>query len=235
MNTIQQISKKFAQHNQQARLAWPKYNAMADGAWIRKHSGLPWLKLDISIPASVIYQEIQAVKDYLVDHREDYSEHTSWRSFCIHGKAYDATREDEHYQDLRPNIWTPEAKLLMPETVNFFQHYWPSADFARLRVMELAPGGIISVHRDHEPPGQLFPVNIAITQPAGCDFYMEGFGPVPFATGSAYMLDISNRHVVINNSNEYRYHIIAHHTHIQELDKLVKRSYNLSYASPPNN
>ena len=57
------------------------------------------------------------------------------------------------------------------------------------------------------------------------------FGVVPFETGSSFLLNISNRHTVINKSNEYRYHIIVHHLSIKDLDSLVLKSYNKSYAS----
>lgn len=229
MNTIQKISRKFAEHNKVPRCPWPEYNSSADGNWIRSSSGLPWLKLDIEIPFEKIFLEIQNIKIYFSDHRTDYNEHSSWRSFCIHGKSYDSTREDEYYKDSRPYGWTPESEQMMPETVAFFKTQWPSQDFLRLRIMELAPGGIISVHTDGEGIGKLYPINIAITQPSGCDFYMEKFGIVPFSKGDSYILNVHNRHTIINNSNEYRYHVIIHHKNIDELDQLILKSYKKSY------
>jgi hypothetical protein len=230
MNTIQQASRLFANKNKSLKLPWPDYNSTATGEWIRTQSGLPWLKLDVSIPVEMILEEISAIKDYFVDHRTDYSEHAHWRSFCVHGKSYDATREDQHYKDDRPYTWTEVAKQLMPNTVEFFKTQWPLPEYTRLRVMELAPGGIISVHRDNEFSRIMRPINIAITQPIGCDFYMEGYGVVPFEIGSAYLLNVTNRHTVINNSDQYRYHIIIHHPNIEILDSLVLKSYNKSYA-----
>ena len=63
------------------------------------------------------------------------------------------------------------------------------------------------------------------------NFYVENFGIVPFTLGSAYLLNVHNRHTVINNSNEYRYHIIVHHKDIKKLDSFILRSYNKAYAS----
>jgi hypothetical protein len=231
MNTLQKISKIFADKNSQLSVAWPEYSKNATAEWVRKQSGLPWLKLDIEIPVAIIHEEILAIKRYLVAHRTDYNEHTDWSSFCIHGKAFDATREDEYYNDTRPYTWTNEALQYMPNTVRFFRDVWPNNGYYRLRVMELAPGGVIGVHRDTSLPGVLQPVNIAITQPDRCDFYMENFGIVPFEVGSSFLLNIGNRHTVINKSDDYRYHIIIHHLSLKELDSLVLKSYNKSYAS----
>jgi hypothetical protein len=231
MTTIQQASRLFANKNKSCRLDWPEYNPQATGEWIRTQSGLPWLQLDVTIPTEHILKEVLAIKDYFVDHRTDYSEHTSWRSFCIHGKSYNATREDDYYNDNRPHTWTDVATRLMPNTVEFFKTQWPLTEYSRLRVMELAPGGIISVHRDGDFGKIMRPINIAITQPAECDFCMEGYGTVPFETGSSYLLNVTNRHTVINNSNQYRYHIIIHHPNIERLDSLILKSYNKSYAS----
>jgi len=231
MNTIQKASRLFANKNKSTRVAWPEYNPYANGHWVRTQSGLPWLKLDIDIPAELIFQEILAIKDYFVEHRTDYNEHNSWRSFCIHGKSHDHTREDQYYNDERPYVWTDIAKELMPCTIEFFKNQWPSPEYLRLRVMELAPGGIISVHQDGDFSKTMSPVNIAITQPLDCDFYMEGYGVVPFDIGSSYLLNVTNRHTVINNSNQYRYHIIIHHSNIEQLDSLILKSYNKCYAS----
>jgi Aspartyl/Asparaginyl beta-hydroxylase len=230
MIDIKKVSRLFADKNRNGKKQWPKFNSVADATWIREQSSLPWIKLEISIP-DYIHSEILNIKHLLVDHRDSYGEHKGWRSFCIHGKAYDATREDAHYNDTRPYIWTPEAEELMPQTVEYFKHTWPNAGYRRLRIMELAPGGIISVHKDAQPPDALRAVNIAITQPNGCEFIMENYGTVPFTKSSAYMLNISNNHTVINDSEEYRFHIIAHQEFNKDFDNMLVTSYNKTYAS----
>ena len=208
-------------------LPLPEFNESATAKWIQTESGLPWLPLDIEVPAQTILSEIQNIKHLLVDHRDDYAEHSGWSSFCLHGKAHNATREDEYYNDDRPYIWTPEAVELMPQTVEFFKK-WPAEKFARLRVMRLAPGGWISVHRDANIKS-LTPINIAITQPSGCSFVMEHHGSVPFAIGTAMLLDVSNLHTVFNNSDQDRWHLIVHQQFNQEFDILVAKSYNKLY------
>lgn len=229
MNTIQKLSRKFAEQQSLTQFADLPFNSIADVHWIYNHSNLPWLKLMISVPYEIINEEIKNIENHFVLHRSDYSEHTDWQSFCIHGKSFDATREDDYYLDNRPHDWTPEAIKLMPQTVEYFKH-WPRNKFFRIRVMKLAPAGIISIHRDAELPGKLGPINIAITQPLECKFVMENHGVVPFIKGSAFILNVSNRHTVVNDSDEYRYHIIVHQSNDAVFDKLVVESYNSYYA-----
>ena len=205
------ISKKFRKNISESR----------DFDWIREHSGVPWLKLQLTIPYKEILKEIKDNVDLLVDHRDDYGEHKGWRSFCIHGKSLTQT---QHCNDDRPFVWIPEIIEQMPNTVNYFKSW--NLDFHRLRVMALEPGGFISIHQDNKTPF-LGPINIAITQPADCKFVMEGWGTVPFEPGDAFMLDICNRHAVVNHSNETRYHIIAHYHNTPATFKtIVEDSYN---------
>jgi hypothetical protein len=188
--------------------------------WITQHSGIPWLKLLVDVPYTEILKEIENNVELLVDHRDDYGEHQGWRSFCIHGKSLTQT---QHCDDDRPFVWIPEVVERMPVTVNYFKSW--NLDFCRLRVMALDPGGFISLHRD-DKTSILRPINIAITQPDQCEFVMEGWGIVPFAPGDAFMLDISNLHAVVNNSNETRYHIIAHYSNLPDSFKtIVEQSY----------
>lgn len=230
MNTIQKLSRKFFAHQLTKQINKPPFNSAADAHWICNHSNLPWLKLNIAIPFNLIEQEIKNIENYFVLHRSDYNEHTDWQSFCIHGKSFDATREDAYYKDDRPHTWTAEALKLMPKTVEYFKH-WPHQIFSRIRVMKLAPGGIISLHRDAELPGVLEPINIAITQPKDCKFVMENYGEVPFTPGSAFILNVSNRHTVVNDSDQTRFHIIVHQTNDSTFDSLLVESYNTYYAN----
>jgi hypothetical protein len=193
-----------------------------DETWVE--SNLPYLPLAVDIPASVILDEIKSSEHLFVEHREEYGQHSGWSSFCIHGKSYDATREDEYYKDDRPYVWTPEAKSLLPNTIEFFKTSWFGSKFKRLRVMKLAPGGFISLHSDNGA-NKLGPINIAITQPGGCEFVFEKYGTVPFAVGSAIALNVYNNHCVYNNSDQDRYHIIVHQlTSTEEYSKMLVHS-----------
>jgi hypothetical protein len=220
----QLMFKKYV--NSQYQL--PEYNPNGDFDWIMSNSGLPWLQLDITIPHETILNEINNIESLLIEHRDDYGEHYGWKSFCIHGKSYDATREESHYNDDRPYVWTLEAQQGMPQTVEYFARYWPASQFKRVRVMLLEPGGYVSIHQDHAV-SKLTAINIAITQPAECKFVMANHGVVPFVPGRAFWLDISNQHTVINNSNQPRWHIIVHQLFDDNFQNMVVNSYKKLY------
>jgi hypothetical protein len=214
------LTKLFVKSNVVRRLPWPDRSTPHDYHWITHHSGAPWIDLKITIPIEDILKEIKINTELLVNHRDDYGEHYGWKSFCIHGKSLTTT---QHCDDDRPFHWIPEIIKTMPRTVEYFQSW--GVDFYRLRVMALEPGGFVSVHSDSNQQG-LGPMNIAITQPIDCQFVMEGWGVVPFETGKTFMLDTSNRHAVVNNSNEIRYHIIAHYKNLtDEFKNIVEQSY----------
>ena len=227
----QLMVKKYVNYQYQL----PVYNPAADFDWIQKQSGLPWLLLLLSVPYVAILEEIKNIKFLMSTHREDYNEHQGWKSFCIHGKSYDATKEDSYYHDDRPHVWTPEAESLMPATVEYFKTQWPGSHYRRIRVMLLEPGGYITIHRDSDCPG-LTAINIALTQPIGCDFVMEKRGTVPFSPGKALWLDISNNHTVFNNSDQERWHIIVHQSNnSQKFQNEVVNSYKKLYNTTNEN
>lgn len=189
---------------------------------IINESGLPCLKLDMVIPYETILDEIRKIENYFVPHREDNG--TGWMSFCIHGKSYDATREDVFYNDTRPHVWTNEANLLMPNTIEYFKNKFPFKKYTRLRIMKLLPGAFINMHRD-DKISRLRAINIAINNPLENKFYLEKWGIVDFKPGDAYMLDLSNYHAVYNESKETRYHIIVHGEMSKSMDDIITRSY----------
>jgi hypothetical protein len=214
------VDKKFVPSN---------LDATADVEWIQNHSGLPWMELDIEVPYKVMLEELVHVESYLVAHREQYGESHGWKSFCLHGKSYDATREDNYYNDNREHTWTKQAQELMPFTVNYFQSQWPKTHFQRLRLMLLQPGGYITLHKDHST-NKLGPVNIALSNPDQCHFVFEKHGAVPFQPGRAFWLDVGNHHVVFNHSDQPRWHIIIHQkAHSPEFEELIARSYKILY------
>jgi hypothetical protein len=231
----QKISQLMADKYLNYQYQLPEYNPEATFDWIQKHSGLPWLPLSLSVPDDAILAEIKNVKSLMSIHREEYNEHQGWKSFCIHGKAYDATKEDSYYDDNRPYKWTPEAESFMPDTVHYFKTQWSGSDYRRIRIMLLEPGGYITIHRDGDIPG-LTAINIAITQPIGCNFVMEKKGTVPFQPGLALWLDISNNHTVFNNSNQERWHIIVHQSmDNQKFQNEVVNSYKKLYNNTNEN
>lgn len=215
---------------QAANYSLPEYNPDADFDWIRHHSDLPWLPLDISVPVHMILEEIGRVRPLMTPHRDDYGEHQGWYSFCIHGRGFNLTLSDHHYQDTDTHYhWTAEAIQHMPGTIQYFKTQWPADQYRRLRVMLLAPGGYITLHSDGTGPA-LTPINIAITQPDECHFVVEHCGTVPFRPGAAMWMNVHNRHAVENRSASDRWHLIVHQNlDCPEFQSLVMRSYHLLY------
>ena len=178
-------------------------------------------------PLVLTLEQIKNIEDYFVNHRDELDS-KGWQSFCIHGKSYDATREDSYYGDNRHHEFTKEAMRLMPKTVEFFFTEYPAVNFSRVRVMKLLPGGYILLHKDGSRR-ELSPVNIAITQPDDCHFIVEKYGEIPFKPGKSFFLDVSNMHTVVNYSGVPRYHIIVHADHNDNFKELVVNSYKSLY------
>lgn len=162
--------------------------------------------IEMKVPVNEIYGEILQIKKFFVQHREKDS--IGWSSFCIHGKSFDATREDNYYNDDRAHVWTQEALKYMPTTIDFLKSL-NFIKFHRVRVMCLEPRGFINIHRDQDE-SNLGPINIAINHPKNCKFYLEHHGELVFRPGVAYRLNLVNYHAVINYSDTPRYHIIVH-------------------------
>lgn len=190
----------------------PPYVAdLTDASAIRQTSGLPWLPLILpfDLPYQGMLAEAQALREGFVPHRTDGAH--GWFSLCLHGISSVHTASHSHYgftdQDA-PYDWTDICKLC-PITHEFFRDTFGYIAYARLRFMLLAPGGYVMPHSD-ATVDHLNAVNIALNNPAGCDFVMEDVGVVPFTDGQAMMLSLSRQHIVWNRSNEDRYHIIVH-------------------------
>lgn len=184
-----------------------------DVEWFLLESCLPWIKLNIDVPAEQMYEEAIKLKEYFTEYRETNS--NGWKSLCIHGitssHIYDYTHYDEYKnldQDNVPYRFT-DISNKCPITVNFLKKTFFNTGFFRVRYMLLEPGGYIEPHVDM-PKKTLAPINIALNNPKNCIFKMKGYGYVPLSTGQAFMLDTSNEHIVYNGSSEPRIHLIVH-------------------------
>ena len=155
----------------------------------------PCEQIELNVPHEKIHQEILKIQKYLVSHREESG--MGWSSFCIHGKSYDATKEDAYYKDPRPHNWTKEAIEHMPHTISWLKTLGYS-QFQRVRVMCLAPKGFINIHRD-QTESKFKAVNVAITNPSQCKFYLEHHGELKFQPGVAYRLNLVNYLFSINH------------------------------------
>lgn len=164
---------------------------------------------------SKILEEIRTVDSFFVEHRvkdkiASYG-HEGWYSLTLHGIDYDKTENYDRYgftSEKEANYhWTSVCDRL-PLTMNLI-NCLPFTDHGRVRIMRLSPHGYIMPHTDGK--GRIFgPFNFAINNPEGCEFVVEDHGVVPFKQGCGFLLDIGKKHAILNNSDEYRYHIIVH-------------------------
>jgi hypothetical protein len=198
--------------------------------WIVKESGLPYLELDIEVPHEKIYQEWLTVADQAVPHRdkESVSEkffygHNGWKSLVLYGTNSTATSSNQ-----KPFAWTSIADKC-PITKSWLaDNFIIDENTNRIRFMLLEPQGHVLPHIDRPTKG-LGEINVAITHPADCNFRFSNYGNVPFIPGRAIMVDISNEHLVYNNSNESRLHIIVHGS--LKNKNVIKESYASRYYS----
>jgi hypothetical protein len=181
--------------------------------WFIFNSCLPWIRLNIEIPFDKMYGEAKTLLPDFIEYRETNSK--GWKSICIHGISsshiYDYTYYEEYKnidQNTVPYRWTEISKKC-PVTTKFLKNNFFNAKFFRVRYMALEPGGYILPHTDM-PKKILAPINISLNNPDNCIFKMKNYGIVPFKAGNAFILDTSNEHVVYNNSNETRIHMIVH-------------------------
>ncbi len=193
--------------------------------WIINQSGLPYLALDLNVPTKDILKEWNVVKHMAVEHRDSDTllayKNQGWLSLTLFGVSANVTTASDDRHD-----WT-QIKDQCKITSQWFEDTFQKDNFkGRIRFMLLEPGGHILPHKDREAKG-LSEINIAISNPDDCYFYMENRGTIPFKQGSAFMLDLSNRHWVVNNSSEPRLHMI-YHGRVPE--NIIERSYeNLYY------
>ena len=201
-----------------------------DENWIRTQSGIPFLELDVDIPAQEIFQEWNIIQDLAVEHRskESVSDkffygHKGWKSLTIYGEHYSIT---EHTNG--PKNWTDIVDRC-PKTKQWLENNFViDNNTGRIRFMLVEPKGYILPHSDGDKK-MLSAINIAITNPNGCCFRFTNYGNVPFVPGSAFLMDTSNQHLVYNNSDQPRLHIIVH-SRLKNTE-IITHSYENCYNS----
>lgn len=190
----------------------------------------PWSQINPSgnHDFSAILKEMEQIDSFFVEHRAkdkigSYG-HEGWYSLTLHGIDYDKTENYDRYgftNEKDANYhWTSICEKI-PLTMKLIESL-PFKDHGRVRIMRLSPGGYIMPHTDGQ--GRIFgPFNFAINNPHGCEFVIEGCGVVPFKTGIGFLLDIGKKHAIVNNSAEYRYHIIIHGKLIESASELLRK------------
>lgn len=177
-------------------------------------SKIPWFEFFMpDFPREKILQEVTALKSTFVEHREGES-HRGWKSLCLHGLSAQKTMCHFDYgipKEQAKYVWTEIAQYC-PETVYYFKSVFPAESFERIRFMLVEKGGFVGPHRDRKE-NSLGPLSIALNSPKKCHFGLEGHGLIPIKAGGFYLIDLSSRHSVWNQSDEDRFHITveAHH------------------------
>lgn len=194
--------------------------------WVQHSSRLPWLELKLEVPTELILAEAGQLYSQAVLHRASdmfaqYS-HQGWKSLTLYGEGPTITTQTTGHKH-----WT-DISTRCPHTVDFVKKYWEiNNTTGRIRFMWLDPGGYILPHQDRETP-MFYETNIAISQPPGCKFRFLNYGTVPFKPGSAFLVDISNKHLVVNDSDQVRMHIIVH---AKLKSKIIQSSYEQNFYS----
>jgi len=199
-------------------------------------SNWPWAPVD-PFPTwnqRRINQELERMEPYFVSHRandkiDSYS-HEGWSALTLHGISKDKTENFDRYgfktEEEANYVWIPETREC-PYLVDLIKTL-PFKIFGRVRIMKLAPCGYIMPHNDTPDGGEyrrvFGPMNIALTQPVGCDFVMEGIGSLPFRPGKGFILDVGHNHCLINKSNKNRYHLIVHGEYNDKVANIIKGS-----------
>jgi len=207
-----------------------EYQAM----WIMEQRHIGWLELECNHPVE-IYNELEY---YL--HR-GHETHVGWSSVCLHGLGADkiATAPTYGYNEFTAPYTFTDISTYFPKTVEYWKKF-PAERFTRIRFMKLEAGGSISVHNDNyenvpedfNPLDGILPINVAIVHPDNCDMIIEDCGSVPFTSGKVFLINVAKNHMVVNNSNKDRIHLISNiilGNKRSEFCKLLVRSYEKCY------
>jgi hypothetical protein len=168
--------------------------------------------------------EAQNLRENFIHHRT-HEGHVGWESLCLHGlsSVHVGSNSSYGFENFGPhNKWT-DVSDFTPKIRSFIEKLnFPM--LARVRIMKLCAGGYVDVHHDgHYGIGA---INIALNNPVGCRFYIDGHGYLPFfdienrQNPRIIMPNIGYYHTVVNNSNEDRYHMIVHYEPNQAWEKL---------------
>ena len=181
--------------------------------------------LDNKLPYADFLDEIETLEklNLFTPHREENSVkgvslHKGWSSFVLHGLGYNKTEGYEVYgyanNEDAPYDWTAEALEHCPKLVTWFKEKKFKDKYHRVRIMKLAPGGMVGLHSDNPNP-DTWATNMAINNPEECEMHFwdknwQYLGQVPWMPGDTNRIRIGYYHVVINKSNKARYHMITH-------------------------
>jgi hypothetical protein len=211
--------KKVATQQQQF-----DYNPNATGDWVKLHSGLGYLPLQISLPIDKIKAEALSVVEYMVDLDVGGLDSGGWTGLGLYGVEETQQGDYGSVDSTSTGRWTQVALTHMPNTIEFFESVWPHSKFWKIRLLGLKPGGVIGMH--HDDCTGLDQINIGIDHPDGCNFYNDRSGILPFQDGSVFVTNVNRWHAVVNNGDRVRLHITVYQEDDSRFQDLVEKSYH---------
>jgi hypothetical protein len=190
-----------------------------------------YLKLDIPLPYNEMLAEAFALIDRFTPHRgEDYA-HDGWESLTIHGLEWNKHENWSDYgykkgKDASKDMKWTEIADLCPVTTKWLKESFPCNRYGRVRFMLLRAGGKIDMHNDSPSGMRLIEnINVALNNPIGCKWIWGDGEELIMEQGGVYAMNLSYDHMVVNESDQDRMHIIiARHDGLDEWKSLVNES-----------
>ena len=171
--------------------------------------GVPFreIRLDPPMPWQDIHHEARAPTKKCIA-LAPKSNHASWVGITIHGV------NSHHFKpcikegvEMDECSWTDVGEEC-PVTVNWLKSLPFYKQFGRIMFAWVHGKGWIQPHTDRSWEG-LSGINYGVYNPEGCHMLMEPGKYVPWTNGSAFQLDLSFKHAVVNRGTEGRLHIIC--------------------------
>jgi hypothetical protein len=236
LNITMQSAETFYQNNKSC--SWKPTKIPEDlvsneeiAKWIFAQP-IGWIELDLTIDLDQWLIESTQALPYLVDHREGEN-HLGWTSACIHGLGTTVTGTNFN-EPVDAYHWT-ELSEITP-TIKAFWESLPFEKLLRVRFMSVDSAGYVGPHNDNPNVDNILdhiiPINIAIFHPRLCYMTLRDHGVVPWNSGKAILVNITNDHSVINYSKQRRLHMIGHGligSKKNEFYELIVRSYKKQY------
>ena len=186
-----------------------------------------YLKLAIDLPYKEMCAEAFALIDRFSPHRGDDYAHNGWESLTIHGLG---SNKHEGYQtygyakgkDASNDMCWTEIADACPITARWLKDSFPCNKYGRVRFMLLRAGGHISKHNDSSLK-LIENINVALNNPIGCKWIWGDGEELIMEPGGVYAMNLHYHHMLVNESNEDRMHmIIARHDALNGWKKLIE-------------
>lgn len=165
-----------------------------------------------------IQKEIKSLDDYFISHR-NYGGHKNWSSICLYGlsSVHIGSHEKAGYEEFNKLLHWTDVSYFTPTIVNYIKQL-KYKRLSRVRIMKLGEQGYIAPHQDVDKPSVGGALNISISNPDKCKFYVEDNGYLPFDKYFAIHPNIGYNHCVYNETHENRYHLIVHGDQGREME-----------------